>query len=121
MAKGAAKEKDLAQLHSFLTKTYTRVLERYEARFDLIDGYSPEMDKEKLEEDMVEAVLDLGWEPNPAMLNSISAFLKQNDIQLDSDEVETLNSTERRLADRRAARAKAGLMSLDEVTQDVVN
>ena len=61
-----------------------------------------------MEEELVLALVEL-QEPNPAMLSAISKFLKDNDIGFDSEEVDALGETERRLAERREARKKAGV------------
>jgi hypothetical protein len=111
MAKGAATENVLGGLHSLLAKVFKRTLDKYLAQLDAIDN----LNHDELEGEMVLALLNEVGEPNPAMLSAISKFLKDNDIGMDSDEVEALNSTERRLATRREARRKAGLMDLKVV------
>ena len=108
MAKGAATEKQLGKMHSMLAQVFTRCLEKqlkvYEAMDKIPEG--------EIEADMLEALSEM-TEPNPAMLSAMSKFLKDNEIGLDSEEVETLNATERRLAEKREKRKRAGtLLSL---------
>lgn len=104
MAKGAAKEESLGRLHSHLANVFTKVLEKYERGLEALDA----IPRDEVEGDLIEALMELS-EPNPAMLSAISKFLKDNDIGMDTDEVEQLNATERRLAERREARKKAGI------------
>lgn len=104
MAKGAATEKQLGAVHAMLARVFTKTLEKYEKQLDVLDN----LDRDTVAEDMLAVISELG-EPNPAMLSAISKFLKDNDIGFDSEEVETLNSTERRLAEARKRRAASGL------------
>ena len=104
MAKGAANEQTLGKLHSHLARVFTKVLEKYERGMEALDT----LPRDEVESDLLEELLKIG-EPNPAMLSAISKFLKDNDIGMDSEAVEELNSTQRRLEDRRAARKAAGL------------
>ena len=43
------------------------------------------------------------------MLSALSKFLKDNDIRMDSEEVDKLNNTERQLRDARERRKSAGV------------
>ena len=97
MAKGAATEKALGAVHAQLAKVFTKVLTRYEQKLD-------ELTEDKLAEEMLDE-----FEPSPAMLSAIAKFLKDNEIGLDSEEVETLNATERRLKEQREKRKRAGI------------
>jgi hypothetical protein len=91
-------------MHSLLARVLTRTLEKYERAMEALDA----IPRDEIEEEMLEALLAI-QEPNPAMVSAIAKFLKDNDIGLDSDEVEELNSTQRRLEERRKARAASGL------------
>lgn len=104
MAKGAAKEATLGALHSKLATVFTKVLEKYERGLDAIN----ELPADQIEADLIEAIADIA-EPSPAMLSAVAKFLKDNEIGLDSEEIEKLNSTARRLEDRRAQRRAAGI------------
>lgn len=97
MAKGAANEGALGKLHSKLATVFTKVLERYESKLD-------ELTEDKLADEMLEE-----FEPSPAMLSAIAKFLKDNEIGLDTEEVEKLNATERRLQEQREKRKRAGV------------
>ena len=104
MAKGAANEQTLGKLHSHLARVFTRVLEKYERGMEALDN----LPRDEIESDLIEELMKLS-EPNPAMLSAIAKFLKDNDIGMDSEAVEELNSTQRRLEERRAARKAAGI------------
>lgn len=101
MAKGAAKEQELGGLHSALAQVFKKVLKKYERNLDIVEN----MTTEELTNEMVGEIED----PNPAMLSAIAKFLKDNEISMDSESVDELNSTSRRLKERREARAKAGM------------
>lgn len=101
MAKGAAKEEALGGMHSLLARVFTKTLEKYERQLDAVG-------RDEIESDLVDEMMK-EFEPNPAMLSAIAKFLKDNDIGMDSDEVDALNATERRLSESRERRKKAGL------------
>lgn len=101
MAKGAASEEALGGMHSLLARVFIKTLEKYERQLD-------EIGREEIESDLVEAMMEK-FEPNPAMLSAVAKFLKDNDIGLDSEEVDALNATERRLSESRERRRSAGL------------
>lgn len=104
MSKGAATEKSLSRVHSQLARVFSRVLEKYEKGLEALDS----IPTGEIEADMIEVLAEIS-EPNPAMLSAIAKFLKDNDIGMDTEEVADLNSTERRLAEKREARRKAGI------------
>lgn len=101
MAKGAATERTLGALHSRLAEVFTKVLEKYERSLDRIN-------REDIEESMLEELIK-NSEPSPAMLGAISKFLKDNEIGFDSEEIDKLSSTEKRLKDRRERRKQMGI------------
>jgi len=109
MAKGAAKEASLGNLHGTLTRVFTKVLQRYENN---LDALSQEM-KEFAADTAVDELLAEVTEPSPAMLSAIAKFLKDNDIGMDTEELNQLSDTERRLKDKRARRAEVGLSVVD--------
>lgn len=110
MAKGAAKEEQLGGLHTMLARVFQKVLAKYEAQLDALDN----LDRGAVAEDMLSMIAEIG-EPNPAMLSAVAKFLKDNDIGMDSEAVDELNATQRRLADRREARKRAGMANLSVV------
>lgn len=105
MAKGAANETALGGLHSLLAQVFERTLQKYLKQLEAIEN----IDSTELEGEMVVALLNEVGEPNPAMLSALSKFLKDNDIGMDSEEVDQLNNTERQLRDARERRKKAGV------------
>ena len=100
MAKGSANERTLGSLHSTLTKVFTRTLERYLTRMDN-EGVEPDADD--LDDEMADAIL-VEFEPNPAMLSAISKFLKDNDVLLDTEELDQLSAQDQRLKEMRQRR-----------------
>lgn len=105
MAKGAANENALGGLHSLLAQVFERTLQKYLKQLEAIENIDPQ----KLEGELVVALLEEVGEPNPAMLSALSKFLKDNDIRMDSEEVDKLNNTERQLRDARERRKSAGV------------
>lgn len=105
MAKGASSEKTLGNLHVVLTRVFTKVLEKYER--DLADG-----SKVDLETAVADELIAVAVEPNPAMLSAISKFLKDNEIMYDTEELEQLSATERRLQELKKSRG-GKVVSLD--------
>lgn len=101
MAKGAAKEQHLGKLHAKVADVFLKVLERYEERMEAIDT----IDRDTLENDFLQELLDDAALPNPAMLSAITKFLKDNDIGFDTEQMAQLSDQERRLKERREKRA----------------
>jgi hypothetical protein len=105
MAKGAAREAKLGKLHSTLTQVFIRVLDRYLEQMEPVsDG--------QIEDEVVDEVLEL-FEPNPAMLSAISKFLKDNEIMYDSEELDQLSATQRRLQEMKKKRGN--VVTLDNL------
>lgn len=105
MAKGAANETTLGGLHSLLAKVFEKTLQKYLKTLEAVD----KLDGDELENELVIAAIAAIGEPNPAMLSALSKFLKDNEIGLDSEEVDQLNATQRQLQDARERRRKAGV------------
>jgi acetylornithine/succinyldiaminopimelate/putrescine aminotransferase len=114
MAKGAAREDKLGLLHSTLSRVFIKVLEKYEMQLAVIDKFNErdEAGDFVADEFMAAAILELG-DPNPAMLSAISKFLKDNEIMYDSEEIDQLSSTQRRLAEMKKKRGN--VVTLDNI------
>ncbi len=89
MAKKAAHEQEVGELHSLLTKVFKAALNKYESQIEDSD-------------------------PNPAMLSAVSKFLKDNDIMYDSSEIDELSNQQRRINALREAR-KGKLVSISDI------
>lgn len=115
MSKGAATENNLGSLHSKITDVFQKILERYEARLDCIEMVTPE----QIEDEMIREIFEDGALPNPAMLSAITKFLKDNEISFDSEQLNELSDTERRLQERRERRGNiTSLTTLKAVGDD---
>lgn len=101
MAKGSANETVMGNLHAQVARVFTKVLASYEGRLDALEKIDPE----KVEADMLEALLGENSMPSPAMLSAITKFLKDNDIGFDTQEIATLSATDERLRARKAKRS----------------
>lgn len=100
MAKGAANNKDMGALHSALTAIFTRVLQDYHTKLDAIDIVV----SRDIENEVLAAVFSGGFTPSPALLAAVAKFLKDNEITVDTGELDELNALEEGLKARRAAR-----------------
>ena len=115
MSNGAATEKALGSLHSGLANVFTMVLKKYKLELDLLSSLSEEATGD-LDEDMKTAMMLLASkEPNPAMLGAISKFLKDNEIAMDSEEIDKLSDTDRRLADMAKQRKNLSISDIPVV------
>lgn len=105
MSKGAATENALGSMHSLLARVFTQTLKKYEKTLSALDA----IDMESVEEEFLITLISEIGEPNPAMLSAAAKFLKDNDVGMDSEELEELDSTARRLEESRKRRASSGL------------
>jgi len=93
MAKGAANEQVMGDLHQKVAQVFLRILNDYEKASEVATAVD-----EATEE------LLLGSEPNPAMMGAITKFLKDNSIAFDTEEIQQLTDTQQRLNARRVRR-----------------
>jgi len=100
MAKGAANNKDMGALHSALTAIFTRVLQDYHTKLDAVDALA----EQEIENEVLAAVFADGFTPSPAILSAVAKFLKDNEITVDTGELDELNALEEDLKSRRSAR-----------------
>lgn len=100
MARGAAKEQAMGDLHQKVAEVFLRVLQKYETFMDLADTTR----NKTAEEEAVNVLLDM--DPNPAMMGAITRFLKDNEIAFDTEELEKLSDTEQRLRARKEKRGQ---------------
>ena len=107
MAKGAATEKALGGLHAKLASVFEKILLKYEKRLDAFETIDPS----QVEDEMLKELLDEEAMPNPAMLNAISAFLKNNEIRFDDEQVDKISALKQGLEERRAKRANVTELS----------
>jgi hypothetical protein len=101
MAKGAATEQELGDLHSKLTSILSKVLAGYEKKIDLVHRV---LDAADPEDEMLSVLIEQNIEPSPAMLSAVAKFLKDNEISVDSKELNQLSAQEERLANRKRNR-----------------
>lgn len=107
MAKGAANEQVMGDLHQKVAQVFIRILDEYEKAAAI----PFDADAETAE--------PLGSEPNSAMLGAITKFLKDNSIAFDTEEIQQLTDTQQRLNARRARRGNlVGLGNLALVEPD---
>ena len=100
MAKGAATQSALGALHKKLAVVFERVLEKYIKRMEALET----IDASDMEDEMLKELFEEGNEPNPAMLNAIAAFLKQNEIRFDDETVDRVSALQQSLNERREKR-----------------
>jgi len=104
MAKSAATENELGGLHSQLTKIFSKVLNGYEAKLLIAEGVLSDLDENSDAEDVVSALMAADVQLPPAMLSAVAKFLKDNEISVDSEELDKLSAQEERLRNRKAVR-----------------
>lgn len=102
MAKGAATENKLGTLHDQVARVFQKILDRYEARLDVINT----ADRESMEKELLDELFDENALPSPAMLSAVTKFLKDNDISYDTEEVDKLSSQQRRLQENAKKRGE---------------
>lgn len=99
MAKGAANEEAVGELHDIVTGLFKRVLKRYEGKLDAIE----QLTKSDIEDEVMSALLD-SYEPSPAMLSAVTKFLKDNEVTYDTEALDELGALQERLDARKRAR-----------------
>jgi hypothetical protein len=109
MAKGAAKQEALGGLHKVLTIVFQRTLDTY---LQKIEKEQELLCSDDISDELLAAIMDKGFEPNPAMLGAISKFLKDNEIAFDDEDVDKLSKTEIALKARREARSNVTQLRL---------
>jgi len=114
MAKGAATEKQLGDLHSKLATILSKVLEGYDKKMDLVNQVLEAADPE---DKMISVLLEQNIEPSPAMLSAVAKFLKDNEISVDSQELNQLSAQEERLANRKRNRPNLASITDLQVVQ----
>jgi len=92
MAKGAANEQVMGDLHQKVAQVFLRILDSYEKAAEIAD----------VADDAMAELLGSG--PNPAMMGAITKFLKDNDIAFDTEEIAQLSDIEQRLKARQLKR-----------------
>lgn len=97
MAKNAASEAALGKLHDKIAQVFTKVLERYERRMEVIDTID-------VEDELLKELFDEGAMPSPAMLSAVTKFLKDNEISFSTEQVDNLTAQQRRLEENRQKR-----------------
>jgi hypothetical protein len=107
MAKGAATEVKLGALHAKIAAVFEKVLLRYEQRLDALDA----VNLDDVEDEILKEIFDEGAMPNPAMMNAITAFLKNNEIRFDDEQVDKISALQKGLEDRRKKRANVTELS----------
>ena len=94
MTKAASPEKQLALLHKKLAATMIAALDSSDKAIALLGEY-PDLPEDV--KDFLEASCDV----NPALLQAVSKFLKDNDITCPQDESQEVDALAQRLKNKR--------------------
>ena len=100
MAKGASTENQLGSLHMKLTLLFTNIIQRYETQLDAANS----LNMDDVGEEMLAALMEDKIMPSPAMLSAISKFLKDNEITMETEQLNALSVMEERLIAKQKAR-----------------
>jgi hypothetical protein len=103
MAKGAANEKALGELHTAITSIFKRILSGYETKLSMFEQMATDASSD-LGEELVSELMAMSFEPSPAMLSAVTKFLKDNEVTYDSEQLDELGDLEKRLADKKRNR-----------------
>lgn len=96
MAKGAATEAALGGIHMKLTNIYMKILQRYSDKLDAL----AEINTDDVADEMLEILLGDDALPSPAMLSAVSKFLKDNEVTMDTEQLDELSAMEERLKNK---------------------
>ena len=107
MSKNAAKEVTLGKLHDTLATILCKVLDRHNQILDALATLDPE----DIQQEVLKELMEGGWEPNPALINAVSKFLKDNEIMYSVEELGELSALQKRLAEKRKSRGN--VVSID--------
>ena len=121
MAKGAANESALGGLHSTLATLLGKTLSKNMTDLAVLDMFKDfdwsTADPEDPDVQAMVLALSQIREPNPAHLSVVAKFLKDNEIGMDSEQVDELSSLERRLQDNKARRGKLRLVDIPQAQE----
>lgn len=95
MAKGASTAPAMGKLHNKLTELFLQILTKYENDLAALENAGDEL---------IDGLVAEGMMPSPAMLSAVAKFLKDNDITMETEELDALSSMEERLAAKKRAR-----------------
>ena len=95
MAKGASTEAHMGKLHLKLTALFLNILTKYENDLDAMEDVG---------EELLDGLVAEGVMPTPAMLGAIAKFLKDNNISVETEQLDELSAMEERLNAKKKAR-----------------
>ena len=111
MAKTAASEDRLGDLHSTLTRVFDSALKGTEKQLAAVEAHNDKILAGEGNEG--ETVIDPGSMVNVALLATVSSFLKANNVGPSLEQIDGLSETQRRLEAR--AKKRPAKLSLADV------
>lgn len=107
----AASQSKMNLLHDRVADIFLRVLQKYNSAMDVTEGMiTGQLDKQEITDEVLNAFIEQGTMPSPAMMSAITKFLKDNEVLFEKEKLEELSAQQRALAEKRKNRPDLGTL-----------
>jgi isocitrate dehydrogenase len=101
----AASQSRMFLLHERVADMFLKIIEKHNKMMDVMDGMvEGNLDKDTVTDEVLNAFIEQGAMPSPAMMSAITKFLKDNEIMFEREKIEEVSAQQRALEERKRQR-----------------
>ena len=109
----AATQSRMFLLHERVADMFLKIIEKHNKMMDVTDAMvAGNLDTKAVSEEVLNAFIEQGAMPSPAMMSAITKFLKDNEVMFEREKLEEVSAQQKALEERRKSRP-----SLDNLLQ----
>lgn len=109
----AATQSRMFLLHERVADMFLKIIDKHNKMMDVTDAMvEGNLDTKAVSEEVLNAFIEQGAMPSPAMMSAITKFLKDNEVMFEREKLEEVSAQQKALEERRKSRP-----SLDNLLQ----
>ena len=109
----AATQSRMFLLHERVADMFLKIIDKHNKMMDVTDAMvAGNLDTKAVSEEVLNAFIEQGAMPSPAMMSAITKFLKDNEVMFEREKLEEVSAQQKALEERRKSRP-----SLDNLLQ----
>lgn len=101
----AATQSRMFLLHERVADMFLKIIEKHNKMMDVTDAMvEGNLDTKAVSEEVLNAFIEQGAMPSPAMMSAITKFLKDNEVMFEREKLEEVSAQQKALEERKKSR-----------------
>lgn len=101
----AATQSRMFLLHERVADMFLKIIDKHNKMMDVTDAMvAGNLDTKAVSEEVLNAFIEQGAMPSPAMMSAITKFLKDNEVMFEREKLEEVSAQQKALEERKKSR-----------------